>query len=301
VTSAAPNPPASDTQAPSAPSGLAFVDITSTSFRMTWTPSTDNTGVTAYLLDISVRSDFTVLLSSGGPFALGTEDQTTVAALTPETLYYVRLSARDAAANVSAKSLPATVLTSAAPVPDPVLSEVRASDVDRDSVTIVWKTNVPCTSRVEYGRTTRYGRFTPVGNALVTEHSVTITGLFRRTGYQFRAISANSAGVDARSNNLYFRTTRWAQIPGMEETPLLFTPFPPDGINDTAVFGPGVVSAIIRSLNGNEVFRADGDGAAAVAWSGRDLSGRPVESGAYVVTLTDEENETTSRVIVLAN
>ena len=61
-------------------------------------------------------------------------------------------------------------------------------------VTITWTTDVPADSQVQYGPTTSYGSATAVDRTLVTNHSVTITGLSRRANYFFQVLSRDAVG-----------------------------------------------------------------------------------------------------------
>ncbi|MET9449054.1 carbohydrate binding domain-containing protein [Streptomyces cinerochromogenes] len=91
-----------DTQAPSAPSGLASTGRTSSSVSLKWNAATDDVGVTAY--DIYSGADR--LLSVSGTSA-------TVSGLSPSTSYTFTVKARDAAGNTSPASDPVTVTTDA--------------------------------------------------------------------------------------------------------------------------------------------------------------------------------------------
>jgi glucose/arabinose dehydrogenase/PKD repeat protein len=61
-------------------------------------------------------------------------------------------------------------------------------------VTITWATNEPTDSQVEYGLTQAYGTATPLNRQLTTQHSVSITGLARKTTYYFQVLSRDTAG-----------------------------------------------------------------------------------------------------------
>jgi endo-1,4-beta-xylanase len=96
-----------DTQAPSAPANLASTGTTSSSVSLTWSPSTDNVGVTGYQL---LRAPGT----SGGSFAqVGTSASTafTNTGLAASTTYRYQVRAVDAAGNTSAVSNTVTVTT----------------------------------------------------------------------------------------------------------------------------------------------------------------------------------------------
>ncbi|WP_193726579.1 glycosyl hydrolase family 18 protein [Paenibacillus guangzhouensis] len=92
-----------DTQAPSAPSNLITTAKTSTSIALSWSPSTDNVGVTGY----NIFKD---------GVSAGTTTSTTfnATALSPNTAYVFTVQAKDAAGNVSALSNSLSVTTDAA-------------------------------------------------------------------------------------------------------------------------------------------------------------------------------------------
>ncbi|MFN0222447.1 MULTISPECIES: M4 family metallopeptidase [Paenibacillus] len=92
--------PTTDTQAPTAPSGLTSTGKTQSSVSLSWNASTDNTGVTGY----DVYRDSVLAASVTGTSA-------TVSGLTPNTAYTFTVKAKDAAGNVSAGSNPVSVTT----------------------------------------------------------------------------------------------------------------------------------------------------------------------------------------------
>jgi Purple acid Phosphatase, N-terminal domain len=61
-------------------------------------------------------------------------------------------------------------------------------------VTITWTTDVPADSQVQYGPTTAYASSTPLDRTLASNHSVTITGLARRSQYFFQVLSRDGVG-----------------------------------------------------------------------------------------------------------
>ena len=75
----------------------------------------------------------------------------------------------------------------------PVISQLAARP-GPGRVTITWTTDVPADSQVQYGPTTSYGSTTPLDRTLVTSHSVTITGLSRRSPYMFQVLSRDTSG-----------------------------------------------------------------------------------------------------------
>ncbi|MET7683558.1 carbohydrate binding domain-containing protein [Streptomyces sp. NPDC005423] len=92
----------SDTQAPTAPTGLTSTGKTSSSVSLSWGASSDNVGVSAY----DVYSGTTRLLTVSGTTG-------TVSGLSASTAYTFTVKARDAAGNTSAASNSVSVTTDA--------------------------------------------------------------------------------------------------------------------------------------------------------------------------------------------
>jgi hypothetical protein len=74
------------------------------------------------------------------------------------------------------------------------------------TATISWRTDKPSTSQVEYGQDPSYGKRTPRGPELVTEHSVTLYNLKPSTLYHYRVRSKDAFGNEAVSSGFTFVT-----------------------------------------------------------------------------------------------
>src|SRR5438094_10047665 len=105
-----PAPAPADTIAPATPTGLAASAVISTSLTLSWSPASDNVGVTGY----RVYRDGALVASPSGT-------SVSITGLLAGTLYSFTVSAFDAAGNVSAPSaaLPATTLLPPPPPYDP--------------------------------------------------------------------------------------------------------------------------------------------------------------------------------------
>src|SRR5229473_2259157 len=55
-----------------------------------------------------------------------------------------------------------------------VITNVQSGPVTTSSSQVVWTTNVPADSSVDYGTTTAYGNSTPVNSGMVTSHQMTL-------------------------------------------------------------------------------------------------------------------------------
>ena len=89
-----------DTESPTIPTNITISNETDTSFKITWTASTDNTGVTGY--DIYIDGSFNSSTSI---------TEYTVTGLNSTTTYEVTILAKDAVNNQSAQSTPVNATT----------------------------------------------------------------------------------------------------------------------------------------------------------------------------------------------
>lgn len=96
------NNTAADAQVPTAPSNLSAANITTTSFTLSWTASTDNTGVTGY--DI-YRNGIKINTANM------TGTSYSVTGCVPNTAYAITVKAKDAAGNQSVASSTVNVTT----------------------------------------------------------------------------------------------------------------------------------------------------------------------------------------------
>ncbi len=89
-------------------------------------------------------------------------------------------------------------------VTPPVITGIAVSQTDT-TATITWTTNEPATSEVDYGTTAAYGS-AQTDAALVTSHSVQLTGLTAATLYHFQVGSADAESNLALSADVTFTT-----------------------------------------------------------------------------------------------
>jgi hypothetical protein len=88
----------------------------------------------------------------------------------------------------------------------PAISGVQAVNVTAFGATIVWTTDEPATSQVEYGTTPDYGEITPLDTNLVESHSVLLSSLAEETTYHYRVISRDAADNTTTSSDYTFQT-----------------------------------------------------------------------------------------------
>jgi len=97
-----------DTQAPTVPAGLSAQAISSSQINLSWTASTDNVGVTGYRIYRCLGSNCTPTTQ----IATSATTSYSNSGLSASTAYTYRVSAYDAAGNVSSQSSSASATTS---------------------------------------------------------------------------------------------------------------------------------------------------------------------------------------------
>jgi hypothetical protein len=140
-----------------------------------------------------------------------TSHSITLTGLTPGTTYnYVTLSA-DSAGQVTTS--PDGTFTTTGTHANSAIGAVAVKVINSTTATIVWTTDQPSTSQVEYGDSPAYGSLSAFNASPVTSHSVTLTALKPGTTYNYAALSTNSIGQITTSPNATFTTSALAGAP----------------------------------------------------------------------------------------
>lgn len=185
-----------DNDAPSRIIDLTATVVGGVSINLTWSAATDNISVVSY----NVYRDADAITTTPEPAKrIATCITPTSYTDTPgaDGTYYYAVTGIDIAANEAQvfNSPSATIDTT-----PPVISIVTSTNVTDSGATITWTTNEASNSIVTYGTTT-----SPTSEAsdaaMVTNHSVTITGLSVATTYYYKVQSTDVAGNTATDNN----------------------------------------------------------------------------------------------------
>ena len=88
----------------------------------------------------------------------------------------------------------------------PSIAGIATTNVLTNGVTVIWATDVPADTQIDYGASTSYGSSTTLNTALVTSHSQAITGLAANQLYHYRVRSRSAAGELAASPDRTFMT-----------------------------------------------------------------------------------------------
>jgi hypothetical protein len=188
---------------------------------LTWTPTT---GATSYRLERKNTADpvtsFLQIATTTAPSYID-QNQTS-----PFSLDY-RVIAINASAGT--ESDPSNVVTATAgPHTTPPTISAVAAGPGQTTCAVTWTTDEPATSAVSYRTGTNPWTTTPVNSALVTGHSVNLSGLAAGTTYDFYVISADGVGNTSQSAVQQF-TTQTAPTP----------PPPPANLRVVRVMGHG--------------------------------------------------------------
>lgn len=130
----------------------------------------------------------------------------TATGLVDEQTYTYFVRCRDPLANTNMDDYVISFYIFSADAVPPVISEVGVFEVSPYSARVTWTTDEWCTSQVEYGEDSTYGRFTVLSTTLVTSHSMFLVGLDPSTTYHFRVRSRDVAENETVSADEEFTT-----------------------------------------------------------------------------------------------
>ena len=97
------------------------------------------------------------------------------------------------ATQMPAMSQPATDTT------PPTITHVVTTSAGITDATIVWNTNVPATSKFEYGKTKNYGTSAVMDTAQLTTHAINLMNLSSGTTYFYCIHATDMAGNETAS------------------------------------------------------------------------------------------------------
>ncbi len=179
--------------------GVSVVDVTSCSAMVRWWTTCPATSRIIY--GTTPEYDFSIETEG----ELSTSHIAVLEGLSPETTYHFRALSTDAGGNeVSTDDL--TFTTDAPDAPQQLsIHNVAVTVSDGPRATVVWLTNLPSTSLVEYGESLQYGQSVADG-ALASIHTVELTGLEAQALYHFRVSSSAGPDLNASTADLTFST-----------------------------------------------------------------------------------------------
>jgi predicted MarR family transcription regulator len=190
-------------------SAVTLASITASGATVTWTTNEASDSQVDFGLTTAYGS------TSAWDGALVTAHTVSLTGLTTGTLYHVRVRSRDAAGNLSVSGdVTLITLTVNNDTTPPVISAVTVVSMTVSGATVTWTTNDASDSQVDLGLTTAYGSTSAWNGALVTAHSVSLTGLTGATSYHIRVRSRDAAGNLALSDDMILRRPLRGDVDG---------------------------------------------------------------------------------------
>jgi len=228
----------SDTTAPSVPANFSATAVSSSQINLTWTASTDNIGVTGYRIYRCQGSGCTPSTQIG----TATTNSYSNTGLTANTTYVYRVTAYDAAGNISGQSTSASASTQAITTLDTMppanITNLSVSDITQTSVKLLWtapgddaNVGIANSYNIRYYTLniteSNWSSATQVSGAVSpvlagSPQSMTVVGLSPGTTYYF-AIKAQDevSNTSGLSNVISAKTQGTATTPTPTPTPTL--------------------------------------------------------------------------------
>lgn len=184
-----------DTTPPTPPTVLVATAVSSSEIDLSWMASTDNVGVTGYVIQRCSGSGCTAFSGLGTTTSATTYQDKSVAS---NTQYTYRVEAQDATGNLSAfsNSSSATTPVAADTTPPTVPTNPTATGVSSTQINLSWTAstdNVGVTGyRIESCSGAGCSSFAQIGTATTTTFAS--TGLSASTSYTFRERASDAAG-----------------------------------------------------------------------------------------------------------
>jgi chitodextrinase len=220
-----PTPPTGTTP-PTAPSNLTATAASSSLINLSWTASTDNVGVTSYLVERCQGAGCSNFAQISTPAVSSFANS----GLTASTSYSYRVRAADAAGNLSAYSNTATTTTLAGAdtTPPTAPSNLTAAAASSSQINLAWTAstdNVGVTGyRVERCQGAGCNNFAQIATPTATTFND--TALAASTSYSYRARATDAAG----NLSAYSNTATTTTLAGADTTP----PTAPSNLTATA-------------------------------------------------------------------
>ncbi|OGS24644.1 MAG: hypothetical protein A2297_07005 [Elusimicrobia bacterium RIFOXYB2_FULL_48_7] len=302
---------APDPTPPSAPvvvrDGTGAFDWTFTYSSVTlsanWDASADaESGITKYWYAVGTLAGSIDILS-WAPTGNATDTSVTINNLTLDigTTYYFSVKAENGVGAQSAvvSSNGQYIVENWSTPPYPVISNISVTNITQTEAVITWTTDRPATSQVNYGRTTSYGKYTMEDSALVTDHSVMLTGLTPAAGYHYRVITREGSGFQTISADAVF-TTQSDVLPISENIHAYPNPAQPSVANPMKfrIAGATGLEVNIYTVSGR-LIRKLSSAAGEILWDGKNSDGEKVGRGIYIYKITSNSGDTVTGKIAL--
>lgn len=234
-------------------SGIVSSNISGTGAVITWstneaaTSQVEYGASTAYGSTSALNSTFVISHSRS------------LNGLSPATTYHFRVISRDAAGNIRTSGDNTFITTISPDTTPPVISNIAATQISDRGAVITWRTNEAATSELAYGTAVSYGLTSISMSPLVTDHSLSLTGLNPSTTYHFRITNRDDAGNISSSTDRTFVTLSASDITGpvisgvsasgVTEDTMVITWVTDEASTSEVEYGPTTAYGSVTSLN----------------------------------------------------
>ncbi|OIO38400.1 MAG: hypothetical protein AUJ75_02930 [Candidatus Omnitrophica bacterium CG1_02_49_10] len=185
-------------------SGPVLADISSTEATIAWTTTIPANSIVAFRPESQGDEPMEASFISAGDFNKFVEEHAVnLKGLYPNTVYEFQVKSMDSQGKVNASGI-----NNFETLSEPTIFDVKASDITSDSAVITWKTNIPASSKVEYGSGAGYGKKAEdsKGLSFTTLHVSGLKGLESEKVYHYRVASTDLAGRVLTSGDMTFKT-----------------------------------------------------------------------------------------------
>ena len=180
-------------------SGVSVTALSATSVRVDYSTDVPAKGLVMYGADKSYG------FATAREFAASTTHTHTLIGLSPGTTYHFRIrTACDGVEDGDAFSADYTFTTPAGAAVR-IIDGPTANEITNTAATIIWTTDIPSDSTVEYGETFAYGAAASAASPTTT-HVVRLAGLRPGRNYQYRVISSASGYASGSAEGRPFTT-----------------------------------------------------------------------------------------------
>ena len=173
------------------------VIVTDTTATITWETNEVSDSKINYGIDANYGLNFTDLADV-------ISHSLTLTNLEPNTEYHYQINTTDPDGNLGSSVDKTFITDSLLDSTAPEISNVQVA-VANTTATITWNTNEVSDSVINYGLNTSYGA-TENNSSLVTEHSVSLTGLEESSVYHYQVVSTDGVSNSGNSADLTFTT-----------------------------------------------------------------------------------------------
>ena len=170
------------------------MEVSSSFATISWVTDRPANSIVAYAGDGDYKpsADEPYQSTAGNPDEQVTEHKITLSNLAPGMIYHFQVRSKGLIGGLG-KSADFNFKTGE----EAAISGIEIKDITKDSATIFWRTNLPATTLLEYGRSVDYGS-TQTDASMNTSHTAILRNLQPGTMYHFRA-----GGIDKNGNSFF--------------------------------------------------------------------------------------------------